>query len=364
MRETHGLAAPALLGAAIYFFNPTVAAHQDMASLVAAGSVHRAEKPFVDPSFTTGGIDVAGRARVAFASGSGQGEKLGINDPNPDESRVNRADKGGRLVSVLPKAPPKSFNAGSVLQRSSMLLQPVEARQVKMAFVPSKSRRKEIDIALAFHKAAPPKPAPAMPVQLAKLINNGNPDILATGYAPVEPDYTKVSPFASILRDGSGGRFTPPLKPGDHSWAAAPLPAQVFTAKEQKCLAEGIYFEARGESIKGQAAVAQVILNRVRNPAFPKTVCGVVYQNDNWRNRCQFSFACDGRRQRVTEPEHWSTAQEVAKAVSSGQIWLPEVGSATHYHAAYVKPRWASAMERVKKIGLHIFYRTQGGGWS
>jgi spore germination cell wall hydrolase CwlJ-like protein len=72
-----------------------------------------------------------------------------------------------------------------------------------------------------------------------------------------------------------------------------------FPTKEQKCLAEGIYFEARGEKVEGQAAVAQVILNRVRNPTFPNTICGVVYQNDTWRNRCQFSFACDGIRDRI-----------------------------------------------------------------
>jgi spore germination cell wall hydrolase CwlJ-like protein len=384
-RGTHGLAAPAILGAAVYFFTPTMVAFQDISSLIRgaeagaprwaeymvqtpAGSLHKAETPFVDPSLVTGGIksagvEVPGLGRIAFTGGDRR-EKLGIADPNPDENRVNRAEKGGRLVSVLPKAPPKSFNAGTLLQRSSMLLPPAETPDVKMAFAKPKIRGKEIDIALAFHKVEPPKPAPVMPVQLAKLINESNPDILATGYAPVQPDYAKVSPFASILKEQSQGPFTPPLGPQDHSWAAAPLPPEAFTAKEQKCLAEGIYFEARGEPIKGQAAVAQVILNRVRNPAYPKTICGVVYQNDDWRNRCQFSFACDGRRQRITEPEHWKIAQQVAKAVSSGQIWLPEVGSATHYHATYVKPRWASAMERVKKIGLHIFYRTQGGGWS
>lgn len=381
----HGLIAPAIIGAAIYFFNPTVVAFQDMASLISlgeaggprwaafmlqapAGSIHKAETPFVDASLVTGsvksaGVDVPGIGRVAFSGGEAR-EKLGIADPNPDENRVNRAEKRGRVVSVLPKAPPRSFNAGTLLERSSMLLRPVEEPEVRMAFTRA-IRGKEIDITLAFHKVEPPKPAPALPTQLAKLVTNDNPDILATGYAPSEPDYAKVSPFASIVTEEKDkGRFTPPVGPEDHSWAASPLPPLVFTPKEQKCLAEGIYFEARGEPVKGQAAVAQVILNRVRNPAYPDTVCGVVYQNDDWRNRCQFSFACDGRRHRVTEPEHWRIAQEVAKTVSAGQIWLPEVGSATHYHATYVKPRWARTMERVKKIGLHIFYRTYGGGWS
>ncbi|MBB2969968.1 cell wall hydrolase [Mesorhizobium sp. RMAD-H1] len=381
----HGLAAPAIIAGAIYLFNPTVVAFQDMASLISAGeaggqrwtafmlqtpagSIHRAKTPFVDASLMTGsigsaGVEVPGVGRVAFTGGE-RHEKLGIADPNPDESRINRAEKQGRIVSVLPKAPPRSFNAGTLLERSSMLLRPAEEPEVRTAFTRA-IRGKEIDITLAFHKVEPPKPAPTLPTQLAKLVNNDNPDILATGYAPSAPDYAKISPFASILTEEKDkGRFTPPVGPEDHPWAASPLPPQVFTAKEQKCLAEGIYFEARGEPVKGQAAVAQVILNRVRNPAYPDTVCGVVYQNDDWRNRCQFSFACDGRRHRVTEPEHWRIAQQVAKAVSAGQIWLPEVGSATHYHATYVKPRWARTMERVKKIGLHIFYRTYGGGWS
>ncbi|WP_245419734.1 cell wall hydrolase [Phyllobacterium salinisoli] len=381
----HGLAATAIIGAAIYFFNPTIVAYQDISSLISAGevgghrwaafmlqtpagSIHKAETPFIDTSLMTSsikaaGVDVPGVGRVAFSGGE-RGKKLGIADPNPDENRINRTEKLGRVVSVLPKAPPKSFNAGTLLERSSMLLRPVEKPEVRMAFAKSKIRGKEIDITLAFHKVEPPKAAPPVPTLLANLVTNDNPDILATGYAPAEPDYARTSPFESILTEKSSGRFTPPLEPGDHPWAASPLPPLVFTAKEQKCLAEGVYFEARGEPVKGQAAVAQVILNRVRNPAYPKTICGVVYQNDDWRNRCQFSFACDGIRHRVTEQEHWRIAQEVAKAVTAGQIWLPEVGSATHYHATYVKPRWASTMERVKKIGLHIFYRTYGGGWS
>ena len=81
-----------------------------------------------------------------------------------------------------------------------------------------------------------------------------------------------------------------------------PLPACVFSKAEQTCLANGIYFEARGESVRGQAAVAQVMLNRVRNPAYPNSICGVVYQNDKWCNRCQFSFACDGSQESHPEP--------------------------------------------------------------
>ena len=105
-------------------------------------------------------------------------------------------------------------------------------------------------------------------------------------------------------------------------------------------------------------------MNRVKNPAYPNSICGVVYQNKEWRNRCQFSFACDRIRDRVNDPKRWETAQYVARETTEGRIWLTEVGSSTHYHATYVKPKWAAHMKRVGRIGLHIFYRTFGGGWS
>jgi spore germination cell wall hydrolase CwlJ-like protein len=149
-----------------------------------------------------------------------------------------------------------------------------------------------------------------------------------------------------------------------HSWAKKPLPEDVHDDDQQQCLAQSIYFEARGESPMGQAAVAQVVLNRVKNPAYPKTICGVVYQNKSWRNRCQFSFACDGRPERIRSQAAWNRAQALARDVTNGKVWLRGVGDSTHYHATYVKPRWARYMKRTERIGRHIFYRTHGGGWS
>ena len=200
---------------------------------------------------------------------------------------------------------------------------------------------------------------------IAGLITNQQADVLATAYAPPEPDFAEESPFDAILTEKpKGGRFIPPIGPDDHAWAATPLPPSAFSAREQQCLASGIYFEARGETARGQAAVAQVILNRVRNPAYPDTICDVVYQNEDWRNRCQFSFACDNIKDRIRSEYHWKMAREVAMAVTAGKIWLPEVGSSTHYHAVYVRPAWARTMKKVGRIGLHVFYRTYGGGWS
>jgi spore germination cell wall hydrolase CwlJ-like protein len=332
-----------------------------------AGSVHSAEMPFTDgvvtgsvsASVSGGGLNAPGVGAVALR---GKGEA----GDTPDEARINRADKRGRIVDVVPVSPPKSFNAGSVFERTSMISTPEGQPELAMAFALPQIKGKEIEIAAAFHARESAEDVDGVPAFLAGLVNNDRPDILATAYASAGPDYARASPFASLLReeDETGGRFIPPVAEGDHVWMSKPLPEHVFSAAEQKCLAEGIYFEARGEDVKGQAAVAQVILNRVRNPAYPATICGVVYQNKNWRNRCQFSFACDGSRPRVRSPHNYRIAQEVAMAVTAGKIFIPEVGSATHYHATYVHPRWARTMEKMKKIGLHIFYRTHGGGWS
>ncbi len=331
-----------------------------------SGSIHKAEMAFGVDTMTTGSVAGAGLKNTRFGSVALRGRR-DMEDLVPDEDRVNRAAKSNRILKSVPVTPPKAFNAGSVLERTSSLLKPSIDPEVKMAFSRPEIKGKEIEIATAFHLRRSKPEISNVPTMLASLVTNNHPDILATAYAPAEPDFADKSPFAVLLKpekpEGQG-RFMPPVGKNDHQWARTPLPAYAFSKQEQQCLAVGIYFESRGEPVKGQAAVAQVILNRVRNPAYPKTICGVVYQNDHWRNRCQFSFACDGIKDRVKSPGHWKTAEDVAMAVTSGAIWLPEVGSSTHYHATYVKPRWARTMKRLKKIGRHIFYRTYGGGWT
>jgi spore germination cell wall hydrolase CwlJ-like protein len=132
-------------------------------------------------------------------------------------------------------------------------------------------------------------------------------------------------------------------------------------AREQRCLAEAIYFEARSEPEAGQAAVAQVVLNRVNSGLYPSTVCGVVYQNRNRHLACQFSFACEGRSLRITEPDSWRQAVRVARQVTDGTTYLADVGDATHYHANYVRPFWAKRLKRMDRIGHHIFYKLRPG---
>jgi spore germination cell wall hydrolase CwlJ-like protein len=146
--------------------------------------------------------------------------------------------------------------------------------------------------------------------------------------------------------------------PSDRLGAADIVAAQtrVTRAHELDCLTQAVYFEARGESAKGQQAVATVIMNRVRNPRFPKTVCGVVYQGAAHHNGCQFSFACDGQAERVVERSAWDRARIVAARVLAGAV-LRDVGSATHFHVVGVDPGWGLQMRRVSQVGLHVFYR-------
>jgi spore germination cell wall hydrolase CwlJ-like protein len=130
-------------------------------------------------------------------------------------------------------------------------------------------------------------------------------------------------------------------------------------ARALNCLTEAVYYEAALEPSEGQEAVAQVVLNRVRHPIFPKSVCGVVYQGAQLKTGCQFSFACDGSMARGHIPWAWNRARKVAEAALNGHV-MAKVGQATHYHTDYVVPWWAPTVHKVAKVGTHIFYRWAG----
>jgi len=323
----------------------------------------------IDP-ITTASVALLENYSARPLSAETAGDKLGVKDPSPDENRINRAMKTegfarntAKPAAKLTKITPSRI---SLIEPGLRDIQKINPQKIASLHPADKVRHYE-NIAMAIIPPSKPKVELPVPKILAALVNNKTPDSLALAYASTQTTVHKASPFDAILKEKAevdGGRFIPPIGPDDHSWAATPLPASTFTPKEQKCLAEAIYFEARGESVRGQVAVAQVVLNRVRNPDYPNTICGVVYQNASLLNGCQFSFACDGRSHVVDEMPEWKVAKQIATAVSAGQIWLPDVGSATHYHAAYVRPNWAGSMVKLEKIGLHIFYRTRNGGWS
>ena len=151
--------------------------------------------------------------------------------------------------------------------------------------------------------------------------------------------------------------------------AAKPNYAALIDAKDatrqMRCLAEAIYFESRSEPEAGQAAVAQVVLNRVRSGIFPTDVCGVVYQDRNRPFACQFSFACEGKSLRIEEPDAFEIATRIAEEVVEGVNYNPRLAEALNYHAAYVMPFWAPSLRKVDRIGLHIFYAMrQGLNWA
>lgn len=125
------------------------------------------------------------------------------------------------------------------------------------------------------------------------------------------------------------------------------------------CLTQAIYYEAGFEATKGQEAVAQVVLNRVRDPIFPHTVCGVVFQGSELKTGCQFSFTCDGSLAHAPQPAAWTRSRKVAEQALNGFV-LKNVGSATHYHTDWVIPWWQSTVRKVGQIGAHIFYRWPG----
>jgi spore germination cell wall hydrolase CwlJ-like protein len=147
----------------------------------------------------------------------------------------------------------------------------------------------------------------------------------------------------------------------DTAAAAFKLKADDVSRKRAlECLTQAVYYEAASEGTDGERAVAQVVLNRMRHPAYPSSVCGVVYQGSERVTGCQFTFTCDGSLARVPVPSLWKQAQKIAEQALAGKVFAP-VGHATHYHADFVLPYWADSLDKSVQIGRHIFYRLKNG---
>lgn len=175
---------------------------------------------------------------------------------------------------------------------------------------------------------------------------------------PLPTDIRDLAPETALQLNAST-----PIAGGPNP-AAVPFTIEkssgVTRARALECLTSAIYYEAAQEPTDGQRAVAQVVLNRVRHPAFPNSVCGVVYEGSTRSTGCQFTFTCDGSMARAPVPELWERARKVAEAALSGSVYAP-AGLATHYHADYVVPYWASSLVKTAVEGAHIFYRWAGG---
>jgi spore germination cell wall hydrolase CwlJ-like protein len=194
-----------------------------------------------------------------------------------------------------------------------------------------------------------------------------DPDIKQSALTPTDADFNYETPGATPVEPSAGetiapkGEVTGPIKRPKTPAERLGLDLKQ-RAKSEKCLADAVYFESRGETKRGQIAVAQVVMNRAFSGFYPNSVCGVVYQNSHRKLACQFTFACDGIPDVVKEPEMWKQATEIARDMLDGKLWLPEVGHSTHYHAYWVHPAWVREMRRTQKIGVHSFYRPRAWG--
>jgi len=199
--------------------------------------------------------------------------------------------------------------------------------------------------------------APWAPGEAPVVITHGDPDIKQAALAPSSPNGEGKEGESVANKGEVTGIDQRPRSPAERLALAGP-----GRAKAEKCLANAIYFEARGESVRGQIAVAQVVMNRVFSPFYPNDVCGVVYQNARRHLACQFTFACDGIPDIVTEPDAWERAKRIARDMLDGKLWMPEVSKSTHYHAYWVHPDWVNEMKKVYKLGVHTFYRPRAWG--
>lgn len=210
-------------------------------------------------------------------------------------------------------------------------------------------------------------------VGVIAVMRSGRPgDDRATAVSAVSSPGAMPTPGSDVLpaSDGSTGTVALPALPippgaaGTDATVVAAKPfrwgsaAAIDRARAMQCLTAAIYYEAGGESVDGQRAVAQVVLNRVRHPAFPASVCGVVYQGVEHAH-CQFSFVCDGALSRTPATGGWARAARIAAAALAGGVYAP-VGLATHYHTFAVTPAWNRAMVMTDMVGAHLFHRWKG----
>ncbi len=205
---------------------------------------------------------------------------------------------------------------------------------------------------------SPWQPGEAPVVMAPPQAGAGDPDIKLS--ALTVPPHVELAPSSGETVANKGevtGEDKRPMSPAERLKLTG-----TARAKAEKCLSNAIYFEARGEPVRGQIAVAQVVLNRVFSPFYPNDVCGVVYQNAHRHLACQFTFACDGIPDVVTEPDAWIRAKRIAADMLDGKLWMPEVSKSTHYHAAWVRPSWVGEMKRIFKFGIHTFYRPRNWG--
>ncbi len=369
-------AAVVFLAAIFSLFLVDRVAYQDVAAMLIEGNdpTARARMTLVaahgnsehKPSFTfrhnAGGKTMAAAVRRpdgAVSTIDGLSTKFraatGGTDTDNVHARINRGSKGDRLITITRIGKVPEIASGEAYRMASLLDTGSRRDTPRVAFVKPKKKKLSDEQMIAAENNPGADDPHVMLTRNAMIVSAS----MVSAYAPEITD-DKNSPFALLLGNRTEMetiQYAATSKKKDKLFAMRSLPTHVVKASQQKCLAEAIYFEARSEPWLGQVSVAQVVLNRVRSKHYPNTICGVVYQNKHRRNRCQFSFACDGKRERVRNQKSWDVAQNIAREIVTGQHWQKDIGPATHYHATYVRPRWARSLKRQKRIGRHIFYK-------
>jgi len=388
----------ALLGCAV----PTQAGFADVAALIASrpsapepvrerlvaspfGTIHAALFAFPRPA----GADVPRPTEVSLASldldendvtGSIAAQALiDPRDPPRVFPQVNRASKGDRLVPKEIPEPamtpaPQQAPAQQGAERPPGEGEPAATLASVAPAGPAEAPPATDDGPASADAAAAVDDDEAPSAQAARIYFGAEPMGMLAAMQPWSPD-------DDALVEPAEGAEAPPAQPQSHETVAAKgevtgaghhpkSPAErlglmgAARIKAEKCLANAVYFEARAEPVRGQVAVAQVVMNRVFSGYYPNNVCGVVYQRAHRRRfACQFSFACGGASERaVDEPDAWKRAKEIARDTLDGKLWLPDVGKATHYHAYWVRPIWVREMHKLDRIGVHTFYRPRNWG--
>jgi spore germination cell wall hydrolase CwlJ-like protein len=367
-------AARAGLGLALLFASTSQAAYQDLASLLVnqPGVAERARSfllsnPFAALKTATlslprpigvaipqlpmpASLDVTGSI-PPFAAFDRDGER------DEPAQVFNRAAKGDRLTP----APAAVAHAAEAPETN-----PVAGETAALAATDPAPAVPRADDAGTIARTVEPVPAAGALGKITRLFFGASddelPPLLFEHRAAPEPK-VRLASLPNPARPAAGATTVAPkgLVTGEEGQPKSPAErlgiVGATRVKAEKCLADAVYFESRGEPERGQIAVAQVVINRVFSGFYPEDVCGTVYQNAHRYLACQFTFACEGKKLVVDEPDAWARATWIAREMLDGKLWLAEVGKATHYHAYWVKPDWIREMRKIDRIGVHTFYR-------
>jgi hypothetical protein len=377
------LAARSALGVALLFTGTSPVAYQDLASLLAGqpGVAERARTFLLSTPLSTlrtAAFSLPSPLGMAiprlpipdhFANINAPAARANRNEPldlGPAASHlpaVNRGVKSDRLVPA-PVVTIQTLAAGNVEAK-----EPSNGSEIPddawLEFVETEPVGHEAEFAGTIARDIDPVPPSGSILHLSHLFF-GDDEIelprLAFTHAQLSP--VARLQLASLPGDGidrSVSIAAKGLVTGDDATPKSPAERLGLSgrkrAKAEKCLADAIYFESRGESERGQVAVAQVVVNRVFSGYYPEDVCETVYQNAHRYLACQFTFACEGKKLIVNDQDSWARATRISHEMLDGKLWLNEVGKATHYHAYWVKPSWVSEMRTIQRIGVHTFYR-------